>query len=111
VNDRIAVLAIVTAQNAGETFGKLIFLILLGIGIYKCWSISQRPTTNRKCALSLMFLLGSWLAFSVVGAFLSSRKELLPIVGLLSIIGFCLLITAVVLSIIGLVEYAQAPGF
>jgi len=36
-------------------------LAILVAGIAKCWSISRRPTTNKKCVLGLMLLLVAWV--------------------------------------------------
>lgn len=40
----------------------LLILLALPTGLAKCWTISQRPTTNRKCVGSLMVLLVAWMA-------------------------------------------------
>jgi len=103
----IPLLAQTNATSAGHTAGKIIVIAGAAAGALKCYAISRRPTTNAKCVLSLMFLLLAWSFCRL----LASLRDTLPVsppwqfgTGLLA---FSLVITAMVLGILGLVEFAQ----
>jgi len=86
-------------------------LILLGVS--KCYTISLRPSTNRKCALALMFallaLLGSFF-LSAINKYLSGTQCYYAsnLVALIASIG--LAVTALVLGIKGLRDFSRSPG-
>jgi len=100
-------------ETTGRFAGQALFLILILAGALKCWRISSRPTTNRKCALSLMFVLLSFIGFACVGIM---SKTVYPssgfhvIIGLLGLAMFGLIVTALVFAILGLMEYAKQTG-
>lgn len=81
--------------------------VLVGSGIIKCVQITKRETTCSKCVYGLI----STLAAILLGIFLPVSKSMMldsPGLFLLqSIIWLLALVTGVVLSIIGLVEYKQ----
>lgn len=104
------IVATMTPDQAGYRFGQLVMLALLGVGAFKCWSISRRPATNTKCALGLMFMLGAWWVIALASACFGSSVPLRPLVVLFTLGGFALMLSSVILSIIGLVEYAQAAA-
>ena len=98
------------AYESGHFAGQAIFLASLVAGILKCWSISRRPTTNKKCALSLMIVL---FTFAMSGAIGIIRNELGPsplLTALSGALGLAIigsLTAAIVLAIIGLIEFSK----
>lgn len=107
------ILAEVTPESAGRATGMIFVWVLLGAGALKCWSISRRPTTNAKSAISLMLVLIGWLLASIIGS--AIRMVDLPIAfrALISMAGLAALalwIAAIVLAIVGLNEMAARPG-
>ena len=100
----------VTPEQSGQFAGQAVMLICMLAGTLKCWNISRRPTTNRKCVLSLMLVLASMGGFGCVGmvvkaTVLSSNSRVL--VGVMGMVMFGLMITALVLAILGLIEYSK----
>jgi hypothetical protein len=85
-------------------------LCLIG-GIAKCWSISRRPSTNRKCVLALMLLLFAWL-LSLFRASLSIVFPVPEVVDLVfTLAAFAITMAAAVLAVVGLGEYSQGKRF
>src|SRR4030095_1011197 len=56
----VSFLAEMSPAEAGKPSGRVFAIVLPLAGALKCYSISRRPTTNTKGALSLMFLLLAW---------------------------------------------------
>jgi tetratricopeptide (TPR) repeat protein len=82
-------------------------------GASKCYIISLRPNTNRKCALALMFALFPLFLFYTLGALAPSLHESssLPLIrALFLLVALGLSITAIVLAILGLSEYSIQKG-
>ena len=52
----------------GALIGQGLVWFGLIAGVWKCWSISRRSTTNAKCVLALMFVLLAFLVAAPVGA-------------------------------------------
>jgi tetratricopeptide (TPR) repeat protein len=106
-------LAVVDGSSAAEKTGQLLGVAIFGLGAWHCFNISRRPTTNTKCALSLMSIL---LIFAVSNILSMMASALIPARGtyvvsvLIGLISLGLVVCAVVLGIIGLVEYANTPG-
>src|SRR5215831_2867654 len=96
------------AYTAGRVAGQLTVLIGVALGIVKCISISRRPTTNFKCVFSLGLVFGAWLLFGLIGVI--QRANLVPLVGLLSLLAMGSVLAAFILAIVGLAEYAERKG-
>ena len=98
------------ATESGRIVGQaLIWVALLG-GALKCWSISRRPTTNTKCALSLMIMFLAFILASGVGTItriLSPSPRLAFAGGFLGLGMMAALVTATVLAILGLIECSK----
>jgi len=98
------------ATESGRIAGQIFVWVALFGGALKCWSISRRPATNTKCALSLMVVL---LAFALAGGLQELMKNYGPSSGLAfasGILGLGMmagLVTAIVLAILGLVECSK----
>ena len=111
-NFGLVLLAEVDAREAGQITGQAVVVIGMLAGVLKCWAISRRPTTNTKCALSLMLVLLAFLASSLVS--MLSRFGSIPgrvvLTGLLGLLFFGLIIASLVLAILGLVEMSRQPG-
>ncbi|MFO1513595.1 MAG: DUF3857 domain-containing protein [Verrucomicrobiota bacterium] len=103
----------VSAEDAGRMTGQAVVWLALLAGAWKCFSISRRPTTNAKCALALMFVL---LAMFIAGCLgylirISERSPgIILVSGLTGLLTLGLLVTALVLGILGLVEFSKQPG-
>jgi hypothetical protein len=99
-----------SAMAASSFAGQFTLVVLMLAATIKCWTISRRPTTNTKCALSLMLLC---VAFLITGthAILSRFIPYIPanrvVAGILGLVIFGLIVTAIILAIIGLVEYSR----
>jgi energy-converting hydrogenase Eha subunit G len=100
-------LAEVDATTAGRFTGGMIAVVLLLAGALKCWSISRRPTTNRKCVLALMFLLTGWALLSFGGLMARLFPDEWYLALILGLPAGALVIAGFVLAIIGLIEYSQ----
>jgi hypothetical protein len=110
---RLLWFAAVTPTDAGRITGQALVWIAFLAGAVKCWSISRRPTTNTKCALALMFMLLAFLAAAAVGGLVQSAGTsplLTAVCGLLSLAMFGLVLTAIVLGVLGLIEFSTRPG-
>jgi tetratricopeptide (TPR) repeat protein len=98
------------ATDAGRIAGEIFVWVALLAGVLKCWSISQRPATNTKCAVSLMLVL---LSFVYAGCAQEIMRKFAPSPGLLivrSVVGLGMigmLVTSIVLAILGLVEFSS----
>src|SRR4051812_1552476 len=55
-------------NGAGETAGQLFVVLLLVLGIAKCWKISRHPGTSTKSILALACVLGSFFS-AAIGTF------------------------------------------
>ena len=98
------------ATESGRIAGQIFVWIALLAGALKCWSISRRPSTNTKCALSLMVVLLALAVASFAGtmtAGLVHTPLLAMISGVLGLAMVGLMITAVILAILGLVEFSN----
>jgi hypothetical protein len=112
-NDLNVLLGEINPENTGRFAGEALVCVIILAGVLKCWRISKRTTTNRKCALSLMMVLISFAGFSVVGMLSKDGSQsplLLMTVGMLGFAMFGLVIVAVVFAILGLSEYAKQKG-
>jgi len=110
---RLVWLAEVTPTEAGRFTGQAIVWIALLGGAWKCWSISRRPTTNTKCALSLMILLLAFVVGSSAGIFASSvgtSPVMAVVIELVSLLTLGMVATVIVLAILGLIELSTRPG-
>jgi len=107
-------LATVLATSAGDGKGVPLFAtILFVIGASHCLNISSRPTTNTKCALSLMCVLLAFAAVGVGGTVASIGPAAAGTPMLMVGMGLFVMMSiaaAIVLGIIGLIEYAGAHG-
>ncbi len=101
------------AYQTGRWVGEISVWVALLAGAWKCWSISRRPATNTKCALSLMLLL---LSFVYSGGTRELMKQFTPSLalamagGLTGLGMLAIIVTAIVLAIVGLVEFSTNPG-
>ena len=97
------------ATESGRIAGQIFVWVALLAGALKCWSISRRPATNTKCALSLMIVLLAFVVASCVGAMTKAlgHTPLLAVAsGILGLVMIGLMITAIILAILGLVEFS-----
>ena len=84
---------------------------ILLAGIIKCISIMRRPTTNTLCVLSLMFALVVWMTSVIAGQLLPNEGAgYLAIKIAIGILMIGLTLAALVLAIIGLVQYGSGAG-
>src|SRR5882724_11167366 len=98
--------------NTGYVTGQLMVWVALFAGVLKCWSISRRPTPNRKCALALMFVLLAFVLAGCVGTLmrnLGKSPEVAGITGLAGLGVLGLFVTSLVLAILGLIEFSNLP--
>jgi len=102
------------AKDFGQVAASVLIpacLILLGAS--KCYTISLRPGTSRKCALALMFallaLFGSYL-LGAINKFLTATPYYFISNLLTLIVSLGLAVTALVLGIKGLGDFAKSPG-
>ena len=98
--------------DAGYVTGQLMVWLALFAGVLKCWSISRRPTTNRKCALALMFILLAFVLAGCVGVLariLGKSPEFTVVTGLVGLVVLGLFVTSLVLAILGLIEFSNRP--
>ncbi len=100
------------ATETSRSCGMLFAILLLFAGILKCLQIIRRPTTNTLCVLSLTLVLIAWVGFSILGNAIAPKvaqsdqsPRIFMIVGWMVL--FCMVVTAFVLGIIGLVDYQQ----
>ena len=103
-----ALLADMDPTATGRITGQVLLMLGTGAGAWKCFLISRRPTTNARCALSLMLLL---LVFFLAGVFGCLREALgVPDWGtvLMGLLTIGLVLAGIVLAIIGLVDYARS---
>lgn len=98
------------AFSTGTQIGQLVAIILPILGIAKCWSISRRPTTNAKCVWALMLLLAVWAEGGLMSFFKTPGAEHSLGYALLGLSAFVLLVAAVLLAVLGLVEYSGSSG-
>lgn len=104
-------LPILAEANSGASSSvSMILSALFAFGAFHCWTISRRPTTNTKCALSLMCVL---LLFCITQGIQMMRAAglangaLAVVAVAVSLLALGVLGSGFVLAIIGLVEYAQ----
>ncbi len=102
------ILADATAYDAGRITGQLVAVLVLLLGVLKCWTISRRSATNAKCVLALMLLLLGWLVAAVASMLLGRNPDLRVVYGLFGLAMLGLILAALVLAILGLAEYANA---
>lgn len=101
------------AESTGRIAGSLLPILILLWGASKCHIISQRPGTNRKCALALMYALLALVVSYALGA--SGRYFInTPYYRTINILTFMVFmgmaIIALILGIRGLREYSKQPG-
>jgi len=102
------------AEAIGRVVGtSLIPALIILFGVSKCHTISLRPSTNRKCALALMFalfaLFGTYLLGAITKLLITSAHfHTINLLALTVTLG--LSVTTLVLGIRGLVEYSKQPG-
>lgn len=89
----------------------LLALLALMAGLAKCWAISRRPTTNRKCVGSLMALLMAFVAFIAVDWSFAFFPQLEGLNNILGMLPSAIIVGAALLAISGLKEYSKAKGF
>ena len=99
------------ATAAGRVTGQIFVVVLLLFGIFKCVSISKRPTTSSKCVWALALLLIACLLPTVVdivagGATQSAGYRVA--LGFVGLLAMGLIVASVVLAIVGLVEFSSA---
>jgi hypothetical protein len=80
-------------------------------GIVKCWSISRRPRTNRKCVSALMLMLIAWFLSTETSSISRLIPIPLPLDLILQLVSFAVIIGATILAISGLREYSRERGF
>ncbi len=105
----MSLLAEVDPTASGQITGKVIVVLGAAAGAMKCYAISRRPTTNARCALSLMFLLLAWFSSGTIGMLQQPLGLPSWCAGITGIVSVGLAVAAIVLAILGLVEYAR-PG-
>jgi len=59
-------------EQVAARAGRIILIVLLVVGMLKCWSMSSRRTTSTMCVGALMLVLLGWVALLVRGLFPSS---------------------------------------
>jgi probable addiction module antidote protein len=109
---RLLWFAEVNPNDAGRIAGQAFVWIALLAGALKCWSISRRPTTNTKCALALMLVLLGFVVAASVGVLMQNAgtsPAMVAIRGLLALMMLGLMVTAIVLAILGLIEFPRPP--
>lgn len=92
---------------AGQSTGKIIVMLAALAGAVKCYEISRRPTANAKCVWSLLLLLLVWFFSGMVGLLRESLPQLTSLVVVFSFLCLVIAVAALVLAIIGLIEYSQ----
>ena len=105
-----ALLAQVASVSLGEMVLVLAFWLAMLLLILKCWSISRRPSANRKCALSLTLILGAFLVSSMAGAsqsFLGHSEAALALFNLLNLLSLGGIGFSIVLAFQGLGECSR----
>ena len=98
------------ATESGRFIGQIFVWVALLVGDLKCWSISRRPATNTKCALSLMIVFLAMLIAGGIGAMirvLGTTPGLAVLEGILGLGMLAALVTAIVLAILGLIEFSN----
>ncbi|MDB6066806.1 MAG: hypothetical protein JWR26_3014 [Pedosphaera sp.] len=103
--------AILAAGNESPQFvGVGLVMLLLASLILKSFSIARRPTANSKCAISLGIMLSAVFVLSLT----STVNRFFPVhrilIGLGVLTAMAAMVPAVVLAIIGLVEYGNQKG-
>ena len=96
--------------NTGYVVGQSMAWLAFLAGALKCWSISRRPTTNRKCALALMFVLLGFFFAGFLGTLIrvvGTSPVLALVSGLIGLVMLGLVMTGLVLAILGLVEFSS----
>ncbi|HEY2952544.1 MAG TPA: hypothetical protein VGK40_08180, partial [Verrucomicrobiae bacterium] len=101
-----------TAYVMGRILGLVVMggLILFGLG--KCFVLLRRPTANAKCLISLMLVLAGFLIPMVASVVIPRQADSVTLHGVYGVIGlllFGLFVTAIILAVIGLVEYYRKP--
>jgi tetratricopeptide (TPR) repeat protein len=102
------IIAELNSETVGRATGQMLVVALLVWGMVKCWSISRRPTTNTKCVRSLLLLLAGWLAAVLLQIGFKSASaggRWVSVLMGLAVLGA--VIGAIVLAVVGLVEYAR----
>jgi len=102
-----------TPQEAGRLTGSLILPLAALAGMVKCWLISRRPTTNKKCAFALFWVLLCVLTASnltLATRWLGPTPWVAAIGALAGFVILGAMVTALVLAILGLQEIAAQPG-
>lgn len=99
-----------TGNQTAQALGQAFVLLLLFCVAVKCFSIVRRPTTNAKCALSLGILLSSLAVAGLAGTVGRISPALRILAGLVVLAALLAIIAAMVLAIIGLVEYGSNKG-
>lgn len=100
------------ATESGRVAGQIFVWVALLAGALKCWSISRRPATNTKCALSLMVVLLSLIVAGSLGAVMKqigSSPAMAFAGGILGLALLATMVAAIVLAILGLVEFSKQP--
>ncbi|HEV8058728.1 MAG TPA: tetratricopeptide repeat protein, partial [Gemmataceae bacterium] len=93
--------------------GRIMAMVGLCAGIWKCLSIARRPTTNAKCALALALVLATGIPICLVSSLedlagdWSGARVVVVLAGLAVMI---LCVAAIALGIMGLVELSQRRG-
>ena len=101
------------ATESGRLAGQVFVWVALLAGALKCWSISRRPATNTKCALSLMIVLLSLIVAGSLGVVvkqIGSSPAMAFAGGILGLALLATMVTAIVLAILGLVEFFRQPN-
>jgi tetratricopeptide (TPR) repeat protein len=96
--------------QAGQSIGVLIVCLLIFLPALHCFLIFRRPATNAKCVLSLGILTSSILLAAIIGVATRNHPNLIWLGGVAGLALFAALIGAIVLAIIGLVEYHGRKG-
>lgn len=103
----------ISSEEAGRYTGELLVVVGLVAGIWKCWSISRRTTTNSKCVLGLMFVLLGWFMSVItvlVTRWLGPSPFMGVVMGMFGLALMAMIVAAIVLAIIGLLEFSRQPG-
>jgi hypothetical protein len=103
-------LADLTANDAGFITGQVVVWVLLLAGVWKCWSIARRPTTNWKCAVSLLCFFGLLIESTFLRYLNQSFRSLTLLHAFRPIFGLVFvgtLVCGIVLAILGPTEYSR----
>ncbi len=99
-----------SGYETGQMVGRFLVVLLFGGGAVHCFLIARRPATNAKCTISLGLLLCSIMFAGLIGIVARHFPALRILSGLVGLAALAGILAAVVLAIVGLVEYGTQKG-